>query len=212
MNPLSSHPMLQAHRRRLSALAFLAAFAMTPAQAKPHAAVACADSVAITGHLAYAGACQDPVQGNVTATLVATFGGFDYALYGDTKGKDGPFDNAPHGESAGTLNLAQTLYGRFVLGLKARNAYSLYLFDGGDAGVDGIDFDTLGVSRGDDAKLTHAFVFTPGGTLPTAPTVIEPGTGPKAVAPTVAGVPEPASTVLVLAALAAVGLTARRRR
>lgn len=216
--------------RLLSALACMLAMAVAPAQAKKTEAppgqtepglVSCADSTRITGNAAYAGQCQgafkDNIAQNKNATAVFDIGSgelsFDF------------FDSRNgHGRTEGTLDLEQTIYGWFVLGIKGGPTYSLYLFDGGDEGVDSIEFDTLGVARGNGEAgppaLSHAVVFTPGGVLPPPPAGSPVGgtggeEGPNATppqGPTALQVPEPGTSGLVLAALAAVGLTARSRR
>jgi hypothetical protein len=155
----------------LFALAGVAAMASMPAQAakQPAPEMSCADS-RITSHAAYDGQCQGSIQGNITADLVASFGDdLEFGYFGASKGNGGPFDDTPHGQSAGSLKLTQALFGQFVLGIKAGNSYSLYLFDAGDGGVGSIDFDTIGVSGRHGDKLSHAFVFTPGSVLPRQP-------------------------------------------
>jgi hypothetical protein len=88
--------------------------------------------------------------------------------------------------------------------------------------VGSIDFDTIGVSGRHGDKLSHAFVFTPGGVLPRQPSDL-PTDGAKGndlsadtpqplMAAAASQVPEPGTSALVLAALAAAGLTARRRQ
>jgi hypothetical protein len=115
------------------------------------------------------------------------------------------------------MTFAETLFGPFVLGLRAGNMVSFYLFDGEEEGIDSIDFDTKGVvqrGNGQDGVLTEVFLFTIGGVLPQPRDATDGGNGEETVtAPSVAQpVPEPATGALALAALAAAGLTARRRR
>lgn len=80
--------------------------------------------------------------------------------------------------------------GLFVIGLKQANRYSFYLFDGGTAGIDTIDFNVLGVVSKQTDGLSHAVYL---GNALTAP------------------VPEPESYALMLAGLGAIGFVARRR-
>ena len=196
----------------LSALACVAALTLAPAQAKKpdgsqgqskQADVSCEDSQI------NALACQGPFKHGDNKGDTISFDGVDYL---DVGSSDDSFIDWDHGPSARTLRFAEALIGPFVLGLRAGNMYSVYLFDGAN-GIDNIDFDTWGVvERGQDQAgvLTHAFLLTPGGTLqhkPSGDTIADEG---LAAPPTAQQVPEPASGALALAALVAVGLTARR--
>lgn len=129
------------------------------------------------------------------AALNAQFGdnGFSYGgglVYSKS-------DDAGHGVftdlgSDFTLSFdnGQVAKGLFVIGLKQANRYSLYLFDGGTAGINSISFDVKGVVDKQTDGLSHAIYL---GQALTAP------------------VPEPESYALMLAGLAAVGFIARRR-
>ena len=101
------------------------------------------------------------------------------------------------GANSGVLTFAPQT-GKFVISLKVGDAFSLYEFDGSSVagGIHSIDFDTLGVGfkAGKtfhfDQGLSHADLYSGGSTT---------------------SVPEPASALLTLAGLAALGLVSRRR-
>lgn len=78
---------------------------------------------------------------------------------------NGVFTSNPE-TTLGTLNFDTTQFGLFGISLKASNAFSLYLFDGGTTGINSIDFSTIGTAtnrRGQAQDLSHAsfFAFTP---------------------------------------------------
>jgi hypothetical protein len=191
----------------LSALAGVAALLFMPAQAKQPdpGPMSCADSVRLTGNASYQ-SCLGVHDGNLaqeqTHSVVFDGVGFGFLAFFGNNGGAGTID-----KDAGTLQLATPQSGPFVVGINGGNRYSLYLFDGGDDVIESIAFDTLGVAKpnGEPGPLTHAALFTMGGS-PTGPEQDSASTQ----APAIAQVPEPGTSGLVLAALAAVGLTARR--
>jgi hypothetical protein len=95
--------------------------------------------------------------------------------------------------------------GLFVIGLKQANYYSLYLFDGGSAGIQSLNFNVRGVVNKQLNDLSHAVYFGP--SLQTAPPVRPAGGGSAPPRPQ----PVPAPGALWLAATG-LGLLALRRR
>ncbi len=157
------------------------------------AAVQCADSSATTGNAGYV-SCQGPTSGNIapgqtSTALFSGFGSFNLMGKSDDAGF-GPFASNPGAVTSGTLSFDTPQTGFFVLGLKGGPDYSLYLFNGGAAGISTLSFDTLGIVKGNGSAgpgLSHLALFT------------QP-------------VPEPESYALMLAGLAVVGSIVRRRQ
>jgi PEP-CTERM motif len=94
---------------------------------------------------------------------------------------------------SGTLSFDTPITGWFAITLKASNQFSMYLFDGGVAGISSIDYSTLGTAVNNQGKaqnLSHASLW--GGSAVAAP------------------VPEPGTYALFFAGLAVVGWMSRR--
>lgn len=89
---------------------------------------------------------------------------------------------------SGEITFVDTLFGTFGLALKAGPEWSVYLLDGGTAGLSSVTFSI-------DKDLSHAALYGGDGFTVGAPPIPEPGT-----------------YALMLAGLAAVAYRARRRR
>jgi hypothetical protein len=156
------------------------------------------DALACSG--AWAGNIS-PQLADVEAQLATDFAAFvgadaDFTLVGKSDDENsGPFVGNPD-QSTGTLTFDTAITGLFVIGLKASESFSFYLFDGGMSGLTSIDFSTAGVSlnnQGVAQGLSHAALF-----------VLENGQVP--------GIPEPQTYALMLGGLGALAMVARRRR
>lgn len=188
--PMKLRPLAAALMLATSACANVA-MAAAPA-ASP---VFCSDSFIVEngGYVS----CQGPLSGNIATGRVNTA---SFAGYGDFEltsvSGTGSFSVALDTEKSGTLNFGAAQTGFFVVGIKGGPGFSLYLFDGGRNGISSLDFDTFGIVTGGGRAgpgLSHAALFTSLSAGPTPP------------------IPEPASALLLLAGLGAVGFVARRR-
>jgi hypothetical protein len=186
-------------RRILGSTAFLALALIAPS--RTHAQlVSTTPACTASGALATFGAqsCFGAFVGNnknqqadVLAQLAA-FGGTWSALGSSDDASFGPFTSNPGGTS-GTLTFDNLITGPFVLAIKAGNAFSLYYFLNGGAGLSSVNFTTAGVAINaidNPNGLSHATLYR--GSLNV--------------------VPEPSTYALLATGLFALGIMARRRR
>jgi len=177
---------------------FGALLAMAAMHGVAHAAVSCEDSAALIGNAGYV-ACQGSFIGNIAPgqTNLVSFEGYgEFALQGTSDGPGaGPFSDSAT-QVPWELSFDDTLYGRFVVGIKGGPSYSLYLFDAGTEGIFSLNFDTLGVAKGNGRPgpdLSHAALFLPTG---------QP----------VSAVPEAPAWATMLGGIGLLALIVRRRR
>lgn len=175
----------------IASAALVSAFISTPALA---------ENCALTTFTALAStACAGSFVGNINGSatevtfLNSTFGGsFTYTGKSDDAG-NGPFTGNPTVSTLGTLTFDSPLLGMFVIGLKAADNYSYYLFNA-LVPTSSLTFSsTAGVAvngNGIPQALSHAALYSG---------VVRP-------------VPEPETYALLMAGLAALGFVSRRRR
>jgi hypothetical protein len=183
-------PVIMSLRTTLAAVALALAFA-TPAFAAVDGSstIGCADSFMSFTNDGYI-SCRGPLAGDI-----ATLGSVSFADVGSlrfvglTGDGSGAFAAHPGASEFGLLQFGQVQYGNFVIGLQGGGGYSLYLFNGGGAGIGSINYDTFGIvdSAGvAGPNFTDAALFA-------------------------GAVPEPTPVTLLLAGLATLGFVARRR-
>lgn len=123
---------------------------------------------------------------------LTSFGGTWSLLGSSDDANNGPFTSNPAGIT-GTLTFDNIITGPFVLAVKAGNAFSLYYFLNGGAGVASVVYTTAGVSINANEipnGLSHASLYTRVSSV----------------------VPEPSTYVLFATGLLGLALVARRRR
>lgn len=100
---------------------------------------------------------------NVLTTLTGAFGGtwsFNEAEKSDSAGAGAFKSNVE--STFGTLEFDNSIFGKFVIGLKASNNVSFYLLDGGTTGLSSFDFNTIGTSTNSQntaQNLSHAALY-----------------------------------------------------
>lgn len=152
--------------------------------------------------------CSGALSGNIgdnnnlaaeLSLLSSTFGG-TYNYVGKTNDANfGPFANNPAGSISGSLNFDTPETGLFVVGLKASNTFSFYLYNGGVSGIGSVSFNTIGSgtnNQGIAQGLSHATLYRANDTQVNVNAVV----------------PEPSTYALMAAGLAGLGLVSRKRR
>ena len=171
------------------------AFAVASAMASPALAENCNDT---TFSALAATSCLGSFSGNINGSqseldfLETSFGtAFTYLGKSDDL-LNGPFTGNPQVSLNGTLTFDAPMTGTFVIGLKAANNHSYYLFNAG-APVSSLTFDDTGGvalnNQGGPQDLSHANLYA-----------------------AVTAVPEPETYALFLAGLGFVTFIAKRRK
>jgi hypothetical protein len=193
-----------------AAAALVSGLAAVPAQAQlVSTGLNCnAGNVMVTGFAPDALACSGAWAGNDTpqesvllTQLASDFSSIlgssaTFSVLGKSDDPNsGPFVLNPNA-SSGTLTFDTPQTGFFAISLKTADAFSVYLFDGGIAGLTSIEFSTAGTALnlgGAPQAVSHATFIDVGGTVTTP-------------------IPEPETYALMLAGLGVVGWVARRRK
>jgi PEP-CTERM motif len=171
--------------------------ALGSVQAQQSTLSKCYDSTVTTSNAGYV-SCLGSFEGSLNKdTVLPTSLGFSSGTFfnsGDFALATNPFSQDEGTNDDGVINFDFAQAGKFVLGLKQADAYSLYLFDGSlvVGGITSIKYNTLGIYTAPigGSKMSHAGFFgTP-----------------------VAAVPEPETYALMLAGLGLMGAIVRRRK
>lgn len=179
----------------------LGAILMTPALAS---AQNCVNMTSLPGYVTCAGALSGNIGDNSNLAaelglLSSTFGGtFNYVGKTNDVGF-GPFANNPAGSISGSLNFDTPETGLFVVGLKASNTFSFYLYNGGATGISSVSFNTIGSgtnNQGIAQGLSHATLYRSNGSQVNVNAVV----------------PEPSTYALMAAGLAGLALVRRKRQ
>jgi len=159
--------------------------------------VSCFDSLVTTGNAGFMD-CAGPFSGNVNGNstelqhLTNLFSSSWVWVGSSDNPGYGPFTSDP-GTTSGVLNFDSPVKGIFAIALKGGPDYSFYVFNGGTAGISSLNFDTLGIYKGDGK---------PGPALSHASLYLDP--------PFLPPIPEPESYSMLLAGLGLLGLMSRR--
>lgn len=168
-------------------------------------APACSLSVTTTGNAGYV-AClgsfeknMDNQLGSIWETMTAAGNRWNTVAHAYVSSESfsaalNPFSQDEGALDDGTINFDSAQSGLFVLGLKQSNAFSLYLFDGSkvSGGISSLAYDTNGVQAG---KVSGSFALSHAGFIGN-----------------VSPVPEPSAYAMLLAGMAVVSVTLKRRK
>lgn len=190
-------------RSILGSLIAASALMAAPAMALNTSSISCSASSTTTSQPGYV-SCLGSFVGNMDNQLTGSSGIFTAIANGfqlntnqyfsseSFNAVGNPFSQNEGNNDDGILNFDRAQTGKFVIGIKQANGFSLYLFDASHVvgGLNQIAIDSNGVQRNGGRVISHAGFFG-------APT---------------SAVPEPETYGMMLAGLGALALVARRRK
>jgi len=197
-------------------IAVLAAAVVMPVAANAQACTAATQITGLAGYLR----CQGSYVGNLNGsaselTQLSSLFGRTWRYDGSSTDTNfGPFTSNPNQASSGTLTFDGPQTGLFVLGIKAANRFSFYMFDGGVSGMASIPFSTKGTATNKRLiaqNLSHSVLYEDATVVLQSP-VPKASTFEAPTIPVQSIVPEPSTYALIAAGLVGIIVAARRRR